>query len=236
MTFDTGNRLIAAIDVPTRARADELVERIGDAAAFIKIGLELFAAEGPGIVRDYVAAGRNVMLDLKLHDIPATVGRATARLADLGASLVTIHASGGRDMMAAAAAAVRTHTGPRMHILAVTVLTSLDAQDLLALGVTDSVEQTVVRRAQLAMEAGCDGVVASPAEAAALRRGAPDDFLIVTPGVRPAGAEAGDQKRIMTPAQARAAGASLIVVGRPIRDAADPREAAQQIAAELNAT
>ncbi len=234
MTFDPGNRLIAAIDVPNRGAADALVERIAGAASWIKLGLELFISEGPTVVTDYTGQGQRVMLDLKLHDIPATVGRATARAAALGAGLLTIHSGGGLAMMRAAVDAARgAAAADRMRILAVTVLTSLDQEDLERVGVTESVEQLVLRRARLAIEAGCDGVVASPKEAAAVRALAPDGFLIVTPGVRPAGAAAGDQKRVMTPRQARDAGADLVVIGRPIRDAHDPNAAARAIAAEL---
>ena len=234
--MDLGNRLIVALDVPDRAAADRLVADVGDNASWVKIGLELFIAEGPDLVRDYAAAGRRVMLDLKLHDIPATVGRAVARAADLGARLLTIHAGGGRDMMEAAARVVRADkSNDRLRILAVTVLTSMSDADVALIGAGEPVERLVTRRAQLAMEAGCDGVVCSPAEAKLLRSGAPDDFLIVTPGVRPVGADRGDQARVMTPAEAIGAGADLIVVGRPIRDAASPGDAAAQIAAELGA-
>ncbi len=237
MTFDPGNRLITALDVPDRAAADALVARLGGASSWVKIGLELFVAEGPSIVADYTARGLKVMLDLKLHDIPATVGRATARVGALGAGLLTIHTSGGREMMRAAVEAARASAGDdaRTRILAVTVLTSMDERDLVEVSGGGTVEELVLRRAQLAMEAGCDGVVASPLEAARIRAGATEDFLIVTPGVRPAGAAAGDQKRVMTPRDARAAGADLIVVGRPIRDADDPAAAARSIAAELAA-
>lgn len=233
-SFDPGNRLIVALDVADRAGADALVARLDGASSWVKIGLELFIAEGPGIVRDYVARGLKVMLDLKLHDIPATVGSATARAAELGAGLLTIHTGGGREMMRAAVEAARAGgAAERTRILAVTVLTSMDERDLADVGAAGRVEDLVVRRAQLAMEAGCDGVVASPLEAAVLRKGAPRDFLIVTPGVRPAGGEVGDQKRVMTPAEARRAGADLVVVGRPVRGAADPAAAARAIAAEL---
>jgi orotidine-5'-phosphate decarboxylase len=262
MTFDPGNRLIAALDVPERAAADALVARLDHAASWLKIGLELFCAEGPALVRDYTAGGHRVMLDLKLHDIPATVRRATARAAALGAELLTVHAGGGRAMLQAAVEGTvlpnsQTQTAPdavsattnagfpqgtvfpnsqtrgRTRILAVTVLTSMDDRDLAEIGCAGTAEELVLRRAQLAIEAGCDGVVASPHEAARLRTLAPDGFLIVTPGVRPAGADAGDQKRVMTAAEARRAGADLVVVGRPIRDAADPAAAARALAAEL---
>ncbi len=236
--FDPGNRLIAALDVDDRARADALVDRLGGAADWLKIGLELFVATGPEVVRDYAARGRRVMLDLKLHDIPATVERATARCAALGAGLLTIHAGGGRAMIAAAAKAARAGAGEggdRLRILAVTVLTSMDERDLADVGATGPVADLVVRRAKLAAEAGADGVVASPHEAAILRAALPAGFLVVPPGVRAAGQDAGDQKRVMSAGEARAAGADLVVVGRPIRDAADPAAAARAIAAELAA-
>ena len=226
--FDPGNRLIAALDVPGRAEADALTGRLAGAADWLKIGLELFVAAGPSLVESYAAQGRRVMLDLKLHDIPATVERAVARASDLGAQLLTIHAGGGRGMIEAAAGAA----GGGLRILAVTVLTSLDQRDLAEVGEDVPLEELVIRRARLAIDAGAHGVVASPLEAAALRTIAPAGFLIVTPGVRAAGAT-GDQKRVATAAEARAAGADLVVVGRPIRDAADPAAAARAIAAEL---
>ena len=230
MAFEPGNRLIAALDAPGRGDADALVARLGGVPSWVKLGLELFCAEGPAIVRDYVARGHRVMLDLKLHDIPETVARATARVATLGAGLLTVHAGGGRAMLEAAVRAAG-----ETRILAVTVLTSLDDADLAQIGAQGPVRELVVRRARLALAAGCAGVVASPHEIAAIRAFAPAGFLIVTPGVRPSGAAAGDQKRVMTPREARAAGADLVVVGRPLRDAADPADAARAIAAELAA-
>lgn len=228
MAFSVGNRLIAALDTPSRGDADAFVERLGGAPSWVKVGLELFCAEGPQIVRDYTARGLRVMLDLKLHDIPETVARATARVASLGAGLLTVHAGGGRAMLEAAVKAAGD-----MRILAVTVLTSMDDADLAAIGAQGPVEDLVRRRADLAASAGCHGVVASPKEAAGVRARVPEGFLIVTPGVRPAGAAAGDQKRVMTPAQARTAGADMVVVGRPLRDAQDPAAAAKAIVAEL---
>jgi orotidine-5'-phosphate decarboxylase len=230
--FDPGNRLIAALDVPDRAEADALVARLGGAADWLKVGLELYIAAGPALVRDYAAGGGRIMLDLKLHDIPATVERAAGRAADLGAKLLTVHAAGGRSMIEAARAAQKAG----LRILAVTVLTSLDQRDLAEVGEDVPLAELVLRRARLAIDAGADGVVASPREAAAIRRIAPPGFLIVTPGVRPgSSARADDQKRVASAAEARAAGADLVVVGRPIRDAADPAGAARAIAAELAA-
>ena len=232
----SADRLIVALDLPERAQADELARALAPSVRWYKIGLELYCSEGPSLVRDYVDAGRQVFLDLKLHDIPATVGRATARLVGLGAGLLTVHASGGKAMMSAAAeAASKSSSGDRLKILAVTVLTSLDQDDLVAVGSGMPMRELVVQRALLAVDAGCDGVVASPHEASALRALLPEDFLIVTPGVRPKGESAGDQKRVMTPSEARAAGADMVVVGRPIRDAPDPLAAALRIIAELGA-
>ena len=227
-----GNRLIAAIDAASGAEADALIAKLGGVPSWLKLGLELFCAEGPAIVAAQVARGHRVMLDLKLHDIPETVARATARAASLGAGLLTVHAAGGRAMLEAAVARARP-SGTR--VLAITVLTSLDEADLEAIGARGPIPELVARRAALAIAAGCDGVVASPHEVAAIRAIAPPGFLVVTPGVRPAGAAAGDQKRVMTPGQARAAGADLVVVGRPLRDAPDPAAAARAIVAELDA-
>ncbi len=224
-----GNRLIVALDVSTRAQVEELLARLRGVPSWVKIGLELFTSLGPSIVEE-VAKRHSVMLDLKLHDIPETVARATAAVANLGAGLCTVHAAGGRHMLEAAAAGAG-----KMRILAVTVLTSLDEADLVDIGAQGPVESLVVKRAKLASSAGCAGVVASPNEVTALRRELPAAAWIVTPGVRPAGAAAGDQKRVTTPSAARAAGAELGGVGRPIRDAADPAAMAQAIVDELAA-
>jgi orotidine-5'-phosphate decarboxylase len=239
VTFDPGNRVIVALDVPGRAEADDLVQRLGGAASWVKIGLELFCAAGPAIVRDYAASGPRVMLDLKLHDIPKTVERATAAVARLGAGLLTIHAAGGRAMMEAAVEAARDAGDTK--ILAVTVLTSMDDADLKATGHAGTSAQIVIERARLALDSGCDGVVASALEAALLRASLPQSFLIVTPGIRRMGGDissetiSGDQKRVASARQARRAGADLIVVGRPIRDAEDPAAAARALVHELAA-
>ncbi len=231
--FDPGNRLVFPLDVSSAAEAEALVARTASVPGWMKVGLELFCAVGPAIVRDLAARGTRVMLDLKLHDIPETVSRATRQVGDLGAGLLTVHAGGGRAMLEAAVAAARATGTTR--ILAVTVLTSLDEADLAEVGAIGPAAELVLRRARLAIAAGCDGVVASPHEAAAIRALAPDGFLIVTPGIRPAGSDAGDQKRITAPSVARAAGADLLVVGRPLRDAADPAAAARAIADEIAA-
>jgi len=229
VAFSVGNRLIAALDTPTRAEADAFVRRLDGVPSWVKIGLELFCAEGPAIVRDFTQRQLAVMLDLKLHDIPQTVARATAKVASLGAGLLTVHAGGGRAMLEAAVEAAG-----ETRVLAVTVLTSLDDADLATVGCQGPVGELVRRRAELAIAAGCAGIVASPHEVAAVRAIAPAGFLIVTPGVRPAGAASGDQKRVTTPREARTAGADLVVVGRPLRDAPDPAAAARAIAAELS--
>jgi len=224
--------LIVALDVETLAAAEGLAERLAGVADWLKVGLELFTAVGPAGVRA-LARRTPIMLDLKLHDIPETVARATARAADLGVGLLTVHTAGGRKMLEAAA-----KTRGATKLLGVTVLTSMDDHDLAEVGTGPSVAAVVARRAALAVAAGLQGVVSAVTDAAAVRAAAPRELLIVTPGIRPAGGEAkrspgDDQKRIATPAAARAAGADLIVVGRPIRDAEDPRAAAAAIQSEL---
>ncbi|MFO0758246.1 MAG: orotidine-5'-phosphate decarboxylase [Byssovorax sp.] len=211
-----------------RASAAALAPHIG----VLKVGLELFVREGPAAVRLGDELGLDVFLDLKLHDIPETVERAVASAAALGARYLTVHAAGGAAMLARAAA--RAAQAPRpLTLLAVTVLTSLDAADLAAQHVQGTPADHVLRLARLAWGAGIRGFVTSPAEVGALREALGPEALLVTPGVRPAGAEAGDQKRIATPAAAIRAGADLLVVGRPIRDAADPPAAARAITAEI---
>ena len=230
MTFDPGNRLIVALDVPDLAAARALIARVGATASWVKVGLELFIAAGPDVVTWMRASGHRVMLDLKLHDIPETVARAMRQAAPLGAELITVHAGGGRRMLGAAAAAT---TGTAARVLAVTVLTSMVDDDLDDIGARGPVAELVLRRAALAASAGCHGVVASAQEAAAIRAIVPPDFLIVTPGIRASGDALGDQRRVATATEARRAGADLIVVGRPIRDAAEPQQVAQAIAVEL---
>lgn len=222
------DRLIVALDVPSIAEGERLVERLGDAAGFYKLGLELFTAgDAAGFVRALKRAGKRVFVDLKLFDVPATVARAVARLATLEADFLTVH--GNQAMMEAAAKAKGAS-----RVLAVTALTSLDEGDLRDLGFACDVEALVASRARRALEAGLDGVVASGHEAAALRSVLGPKLLIVTPGIRPvANREEDDQKRVTTPAQAIRAGADYLVVGRPIRDAADPRAAALAIVEEI---
>ena len=222
-------RLIVALDVPNAREAVGLVRSIGDAAGFYKVGLQLFIAEGPEIVRELVGSGRRVFLDLKLHDIPNTVSHAVKSAVDLGASMLTVHASGGSAMLTAAVEAA----AGRLTLLAVTVLTSMDEDGLHEVGVPTAVLDQALKMAALARKAGCGGVVTSPREAGALRKFLGEGPAIVTPGIRPAGAEVHDQKRIATPAAAIAAGASHIVVGRPITAAIDPTQAALGIIREM---
>ena len=222
------NPVFVAIDTPDLSRAQRLAAAVHPHAGGIKLGLEFFAANGCGGVRGLACEGLPVFLDLKLHDIPNTVGKAVAALAPLRPAVLTVHAAGGEAMLAAAKAAAP----PGTKIVAVTVLTSLDENDLTAIGVNDGTAAQVRRLAELTRRAGCDGIVCSGAEVAAARTVWPDGYFVV-PGVRPAGSDTGDQKRVMTPAEALAAGASMLVIGRPITDAASPAEAARAIAASL---
>jgi orotidine-5'-phosphate decarboxylase len=222
-------RLIVALDVSTAEEARELVRKVGDAAGFYKVGLQLFTAEGPNLVRELVASGRKVFLDLKLHDIPNTVGHAVQSAVELGISMLTVHASGGTAMLQAAVQAANH----RITLLGVTVLTSFTDEDLEETGVGGRASDQVLRLASLARTAGCKGVVASPAEIAPLRRSLGEGFAIVTPGIRPAGNDKNDQRRIATPGAAIQAGASHLVVGRPITQAGDPIKAAKAILAEM---
>lgn len=231
--YDPRQRLIVALDVSSAAAAQKIVAAVGDSAFSYKVGMQLYTAEGPRIVRDLVASGRKVFLDLKYHDIPNTVGAAVCEAAKLGVSMLTVHASGGGKMLRAATEAADSVNAGLM-VLAVTVLTSLDDNDLDKLGVHGRVQDQVSRLAALAIANGCRGVVASAREASELRSQLDGDFAIVTPGVRPAGAEPGDQARVATPAEAIAAGATHIVVGRPITAAADPAAEARAILAEIN--
>ncbi|MFI5116391.1 MAG: orotidine-5'-phosphate decarboxylase [Terriglobales bacterium] len=232
--MDNKDRLIVALDVPGATQARQIVQAIGEAATTYKIGKQLFTAEGPQIVRDLVASGRKVFLDLKYHDIPNTVAAAVRSAAELGVSMMTVHAYGGSKMLKAAVEAAHQSPAKPM-VLAVTVLTSLSDSDLQELGIAGGVLSQVLRLGALARAAGCGGLVASAQEARELRTALGEGFAIVTPGVRPAGASAGDQARVVTPKDAIAAGATYLVVGRPILEAPDPANAAQQIADEIAA-
>ena len=223
------DRLIVALDFPSQPKALALVVALGDSVSFYKIGLELYTAAGPAVVRAVTASGAQVFLDLKLHDIPNTVAKAVTAGGQLGVKLLTLHLSGGRAMLEAAVKA----RPPGLSLLGVTVLTSATEETLRETGITDGVSEQVLRLGQLGKEAGVDGLITSPQEVAELRQHLGNDLLLVTPGVRPAWASADDQKRFTTPAEAVAAGADYLVIGRPITAAADPREAVEKIVAEL---
>jgi len=222
-------RLIVALDVSSAGEAQKLVTRIGDAAGIYKVGLQLFTSEGPSVVRDLVSSGRRVFLDLKLHDIPTTVGLAVKSAVELGADMLTVHAGGGAAMLRAATEAA----AGRLNILAVTVLTSLNDEDMQEIGVAGRVSDQVLRMAALAQSSGCQGIVTSPREALMARKAMGEGFAIVTPGIRPAGTANNDQQRTATPAQAISNGVSHIVVGRPITHAPDPAKAAASIISEM---
>lgn len=228
---DPRQRLIVALDVSTASASQKIVAAVGDSTLTYKVGMQLYTAEGPQVVRDLVASGRRVFLDLKYHDIPNTVGAAVAEAAKLGVSMLTVHSSGSSKMLKAAVEAARVR--PELTILAVTVLTSMDGDDLGAIGMQGTVGESVVRLARLALANGCGGVVTSAREASTLRAELGDRFAIVTPGIRPAGANVADQVRVVTPAQAMAAGATHIVVGRPITEADDPAAAANAILSQM---
>lgn len=221
-------RLFVALDLPTIAEAESMVDRLGDAVDSYKIGLQLLPIGGVELGQRLKARGKNIFYDFKFHDIGATVEKATRSIAGLEADFLTVHAR--PDVMRSA---VKGRGAADLKILGVTVLTSLDRQALRDIGYNDNAEELVMRRVQQALEAGMDGVVSSPLEAAAIRANVPNSFLIVTPGVRPAGADKGDQKRIATPSAALVSGASHLVIGRPITQASNPRAAALSIVAEM---
>ncbi len=228
------DRLIVALDFPSAAEALAQVERLDGQVRWFKVGLELYLAAGRSIVDGLTASGYNVFLDLKLHDIPNTVAAAVRMLAGSGASLLTVHAGGGEAMLAAAAeASAVLDGGPKL--LAVTVLTSMNAPQLGGVGVQGSPAEQVVRLGTLAMKAGMAGLVCSAEEAGALREKLGEEPLFVVPGIRPAGAALGDQQRVATPGEAMRAGASMLVVGRPITHANDPGRVVEAILAEMRA-
>jgi orotidine-5'-phosphate decarboxylase len=227
-------KIIFALDVNGLAEIDRYAEMLAAKVGMFKVGKELFTSCGPAAVKAVQRYGGEVFLDLKYHDIPNTVAKAMLEAARLGVQLTNLHALGGAEMMETAAAAVRKEFGDeRPRLLAVTILTSSTAETLRDVGIEHPVQDMVVRLAKLAREAGMDGVVASPLEIEPIRAACGADFLIVTPGVRPTFASADDQKRIMTPAEAVAAGADYLVIGRPIAKAADPAAAADMIADEI---
>jgi orotidine-5'-phosphate decarboxylase len=225
------DRLAVALDFPTTKAALALVDQLSGTCQWFKVGMELYYATGNALIDTLRNRGFNVFLDLKLHDIPNTVAGAVRSATHAGASLLTVHASGGPAMMAAAAEAAQAPESPRL--VAVTVLTSMDAAQLAAVGITASPAEQVLRLAKLAQQSGIDGMVCSPEEVGILRAELGSDPLLVIPGIRPARSDVGDQKRIATPAIAIQRGASMLVVGRPITRAANPAEAADSILKEI---
>ncbi len=226
------NPVYVALDTTDLDYALELAQRVRPHVGGFKLGLEFFTAQGPAGVRAFADAGLPVFLDLKFHDIPNTVAGAARAAAQLGVAITNIHAQGGAAMMRAAVEAAKS-VSPSTKVIAVTMLTSLGDEDLPSVGLTPPVGDQVLRLASLTQQCGLDGVVCSAHEIARLRAECGPDFLLVVPGIRPAGADIGDQKRVMGPAQARDAGASVLVIGRPITAAPDPAEAARAIAESL---
>lgn len=224
------DRIIVALDFPSQDEALILVSKLGDAVSYYKIGLQLYTVAGPAVVAAVAATGAKIFLDLKLHDIPNTVAKAVGSAGQLGVQMLTIHLSGGADMLRGAVKAKL----PGLALLGVTVLTSSTQETLRQIGVTGSVDEQVVRLADLGREAGLDGLITSPQEVGALRQRLGKRITLVTPGIRPAWAGADDQKRFTTPREAIDAGADYLVIGRPITGAEDPRKAAEKIVAELS--
>ena len=231
---DARQHLIVALDVSSAAAARKIVAAVGDSASTYKVGMQLYTAEGPQIVRELVASGRRIFLDLKYHDIPSTVASAVREAAKLGVSMLTIHASGGSKMLRGAVEAAAS-VNPELMVLGVTVLTSMDEHDLEEAGARDKILDQVLRLADLAIRSGCQGIVTSARETAQVRSRLGHKFAIVNPGIRPAGADRGDQSRVVTPAEAIAAGATHIVVGRPITEAANPAAEVEKILQEMSA-
>ncbi len=230
------NRIIVSLDLDSEAAALALVEKLDAKRCRLKVGKQLFTRTGPGLVERLVQEGFDVFLDLKFHDIPDTVARACTAAADLGVWMVNVHAAGGRRMLDSAREALAKHTH-RPLLIAVTVLTSLAAEELSDIGIKATPEQQVLRLAALSQAAGLDGVVCSARELTALRRGLDlspaKNFKLVTPGIRPAGAAPDDQRRVLTPGQAIAAGSDYLVIGRPITQAQDPLQALLEIEDEI---
>ncbi|HVQ79556.1 MAG: orotidine-5'-phosphate decarboxylase [Pseudolabrys sp.] len=230
MALESRERLIVALDVPSAAKAETMVTQLGDSVRFYKIGYQLAFAGGLPFAKELIAAGKEVFLDLKLHDIGNTVAKGVESVAQLGATFLTVHA-----YPQTMKAAIEGRRGSKLRILAVTVLTSYDDADLAAAGYEMDVKELASARAAQARDIGIDGLVCSAEEVTALRDIAGAGMVLVTPGIRPAGGDAGDQKRIVTPARAIKAGADYLVVGRPVVETADPRSAADAIVAEIDA-
>ena len=226
-------KLILALDIEDRNDALDLLKRAGNQLDWVKIGLQMFTKYGPDYVREIADLGKKVFLDLKLHDIPNTVAKAVESVSELPISMLTIHTCGGSEMMQRAVEAQQKHK-PDLQLLGVTVLTSMNDEQLAGVGVNDRIPEQISRLAQLAKTSGMSGLVCSPLEVQMLKSQLGPEVKLVTPGVRPIGADAGDQKRIMTPAKAKAAGSDYIVVGRPIYKADDPKQAVASILADLS--
>lgn len=227
------DKIIIALDVPDTDGALRLLDSLGEPPALCKIGLELFTSQGPSVVKAVQSRGSRVFLDLKFHDIPNTVAHAVKSAAGLGVAMTTLHASGGPVMLEAAAKAAQESGGSDLHLLAVTVLTSMNGTQLSATGIGVEPKEQVLRLAGLASSAGIGGIVCSPLEVAAIRASLGNELRIVTPGVRPIWAAAGDQKRVMTPKEAVEAGSDWLVIGRPITAAESPKSAYTKIIEEL---
>lgn len=229
-TISPRDRLIVALDFPTKSKALALVFALSGTVSTYKIGLQLYTAEGPEIIRAVAATGAKIFLDLKLHDIPSTVAKTVAAAGELGVQMLTVHLSGGRAMLSAAVEA----KSPNLLLLGVTVLTSATTETLNETGVNSAVEEQVLRLAELGQETGIDGLITSPQEVQMLRYRLGDKIRLITPGVRPSWAAADDQKRFTTPAEALRSGADYLVVGRPITADRDPRAAAERVLAEID--
>jgi len=227
------SRIIIALDYPNAKAATQLLDQLDPAHCRIKVGKELFTAVGPSFIEQLVTQGFDVFLDLKFHDIPNTVAAACAAAADLGVWMINLHASGGRCMMEAARERLDNHSHPPL-LVAVTILTSLGQNDISEAGFSGTPAENVLRLAKLADSSGMDGIVCSPLEAKEVRPAVGSDFLLVTPGVRPANAALGDQLRVMTPEDALNNGADLLVIGRPITGASDPLQSLQNIRTTIN--
>ncbi|MBT3192375.1 MAG: orotidine-5'-phosphate decarboxylase [Verrucomicrobia bacterium] len=229
------SEIIVALDVPTAAEIPAIVNALPDRITYYKIGLELFASAGPDALRFLSDNGKRVFLDLKLHDIPRTVARAVEAAGQHDVGLMTVHAGGGRDMLTAAAEAAASLGDRAPKLVAVTTLTSLDQNDLTELGIQRSLAEHTAALGRLAIDCGIDGLVCSPLEVATFRTTLGEGPILVTPGIRPAGGDVGDQKRVATPAMAVEGGSSFLVVGRPILGAADPCSAAEEILKQMDA-
>lgn len=232
----TSSPVIVALDFSEQKQVMAFVEQIRPGSCRLKVGKELFTTAGPDLVRQLVNTGFDVFLDLKFHDIPNTVGKACAAAADLGVWMMNVHATGGRKMMEAARHALDAAGNERPLLVAVTVLTSMADSDLKEIGVSDNAASQVKRLATLTQQAGLDGVVCSPQEVQILNKSLGDSFVLVTPGIRPAGSDVGDQKRIMTPSDAINAGSHYLVIGRPVTQADDPVKMLDKINSEIGFT